>query len=152
LESIFTTSSTRIITLRKKIIGGWKAYYGLEKNCKSTDLWIWDKNKLLFEILVTHVILYICEVWRCNISHESCKKIEKIENNFMTYNLKIKGNTPYPILLLEASIYPIESTTMDRNLMYKNKLNNMEDKQIPKITSNSSHNHLRLKRGWHKDA
>ena len=38
-----------------------------------------------------------------------------------------------------------------RYLMYKNKLNNMKDKRIPKIASKSSHNHHRLKRGWHKD-
>jgi hypothetical protein len=28
----------------------------------------------------------------------------------------------------------------------------MEDKRLPKIASNSSQNHLRLKQGWHKDA
>jgi hypothetical protein len=28
----------------------------------------------------------------------------------------------------------------------------MEDKRLPKITSKSSHNHHRLKGGWHKDA
>jgi hypothetical protein len=27
----------------------------------------------------------------------------------------------------------------------------MEDKRLPKIASKSSHNHHRLKRGWHKD-
>jgi hypothetical protein len=26
--------------IEKMIIGGWKAYHGLENNCKSTDLWI----------------------------------------------------------------------------------------------------------------
>jgi hypothetical protein len=41
---------------------------------------------------------------------------------------------------------------MTRYLMYKNKLNNMEDKRLPKIVSKSSHNHHRLKQGWHKDA
>jgi hypothetical protein len=46
---------------------------------------------------------------------------------FITYNLKIKGNTPYPILLIETSLSPIESMAMTRYLMYKNKLNNMED-------------------------
>jgi hypothetical protein len=39
---------------------------------------------------------------------------------------------------------------MTRYLMYKNKLNNMEDKMLPKIASNSSQNHL--KQGWHKDS
>jgi hypothetical protein len=132
-------------SIEKRIIGGWKAYYGLENNCKSTDLWSWDKKKLLFETLVTPVILYGCEVWGCSISRESWRKIEKIQKNFITYNLKIKGNTPYPILLLETSLSPIESMTMTRYLMYKNKLNNMEDKRLPKIASKSSHNHHRLK-------
>jgi hypothetical protein len=58
-------------SIEKMIIGGWKAYYGLENNCKSVDLWSWDKKKILFETLVTLVILYGCEVWGCSISHES---------------------------------------------------------------------------------
>ena len=113
---------------------------------------VWDKKKLLFETLVTPVILYGCEVWGCSISRESWRKIEQIQKNFITYNLKIKGNTPYPILLIETSLSPIESMAMTRYLMYKNKLNNMEDKRLPKIASKSSHNHHRLKQGWHKDA
>jgi HD superfamily phosphohydrolase len=72
--------------------------------------------------------------------------------NFITRNLKIKGNTPYLILLLESSLSPIESMVMTRYLMYKNRLNNMEDKRLCKIASKSSHNHHRLKQGWHKDA
>jgi hypothetical protein len=58
-------------SIEKIIIGGWKAYYGLENNCKSVDLWSWDKKKILFETLVIHVILYGCDVWGCSISHES---------------------------------------------------------------------------------
>jgi hypothetical protein len=87
-------------SIEKRIIRGWKAYYELEINCKSFDLWSWDKKKLLFEILVTPVILYGCEDWGCSISHEFRRKIQQIQKNFITYNLKIKGNMPYPILLL----------------------------------------------------
>ena len=36
---------------------------------------------------------------------------------------------------------------MARYLMYKNKLNNMEDKRLPKIASKLSHNHHLLKQG-----
>jgi hypothetical protein len=43
--------------IEKRIIGGWKADYGLENNCKSADLWSWDKKKLLFDTLVSPVIL-----------------------------------------------------------------------------------------------
>jgi hypothetical protein len=58
----------------------------------------------------------------------------------------------YPIVLLETCLSPIERMVMTRYLMYKNKLNNMEDRRLPKIASKSSHNHHRPKRGWHKDA
>ena len=80
--------------IEKMIIGGWKSYYGLENNFKSINLWSWDNKKLLFETLVTPSILYGCEVWGCNISCESWRKIEQIQNNFITYNIKIKGIMP----------------------------------------------------------
>ena len=80
-------------------------------------------------------------------------KTELIQKQFITYNLKIKGDTPYHILLIEASLSPIESMVMFRYLIYKNKLYNTEAKRFPKIASNSSQNpHLRLKQDWHKDA
>jgi hypothetical protein len=87
---------------------------------------MWDKKKFLFETLVTPVILYGCEVWGCSISRESWRKIEQIQKRFITYNLKIKSNTPYPILLIEAGLSPIESLAMTRFLLYKHKLNNIE--------------------------
>ena len=64
--------------IEKRINEGWKDYFGLENNCKSTNLVIWDRKKFLFETLVIPVILYACKVWGCNISRESWKKIEQI--------------------------------------------------------------------------
>ena len=58
-------------SIEKMINGGWKAYFGLENNCKSVNLVMWDKNNFLFETLVIPIILYGCEVWGCNISRES---------------------------------------------------------------------------------
>jgi len=135
----------------KRINGWWKAYYGLENICKSTNLWLWVKKKLIFETLITLVILYGCEVWGCSIFRESWRKIEQIQKCFITYNLKIKGNTSYHMLLTEASLSPIERTTIIMYLMYKRNINNMDDKMLPKINSNSNQNHQRLNRGWHKD-
>jgi hypothetical protein len=60
------------------------------------------------------------------------------KKNFITYNLKIKGNTPYPILLIKESVSPIESIAMIIYLTYKNNINNKDDKMLPKIASNSS--------------
>jgi hypothetical protein len=122
--------------IEKRINGGWKTYYGLENNCKSVNLWLWDKKKLIFETPNTPVILYGCEVWGYNISRESCRKIEKIQKSFITYNLKIRGNTPYPILHMEVSLQTIESIVMTRYLLYKNKINKTEDKRLLNISSN----------------
>ena len=70
---------------------------------------------------------------------------------FITYNLKIKSNAPYPILLIEVGLSPIESMHMTRCLVYKYKINNMGTERLPKIALNSSQNQLRLKRCWCKD-
>ena len=137
--------------MRKRINGGWKYYFGLENNCKATNLVMWYKKKLLFETLVNPAILYGCEVWGCSISRESWRNIEQIHKHFIMYNLKIRINTPYPILLIEVGLSPIESLAMTRLLLYKNKINNMGDHRIPMLDLNSSQNHLRLKRGWYKD-
>jgi len=65
--------------------------------------------------------------------------------------MKIKSNTPYPILLIEAGLSTIESLAMIRFLLYKHKLNNIDDHRLPKLALNSNQNHLRLNQGWHKD-
>lgn len=66
------------------MIGGWwKPYYKLQNNCKLVDFWICDIEKLLFETLVTYVILYGHEVCGCNISRASWVKIEIIQNKFI---------------------------------------------------------------------
>ena len=57
--------------IQKRISGGWKAYFGLENNCKTKNLVMWDNKKLLFQTLVTLVILYGFEVSGCSISRES---------------------------------------------------------------------------------
>jgi hypothetical protein len=45
-------------SINKIIIGGCKDYYGLENNCKSTDLWSWDKKKLLLRFLL-HMLFFM---------------------------------------------------------------------------------------------
>ena len=112
---------------------------------------MWDKKKFLFETLVILVIMYGCEVWGCNISRESWRKIEQIHKRFIIYNIKIKINMPYPILLIEVGIFPIESMAMTSYLMYKHKINNVGNKRLYKSALNSSQNQLCLKWCWCKD-
>ena len=63
------------------------------------------------------VILYSSKVWGCSTSREPWSNIEKIQKRFITYNLKIKSSKPYPILLIEMCLSPIESMTMNRYQM-----------------------------------
>jgi hypothetical protein len=64
-------------------------------------------HMLFFMDLKYLTVVSLCESWR---------NIEKIQKNFITYNIKIKGNTPYPILILEASLSPIDNMAMNRYL------------------------------------
>ena len=64
---------------------------------------------------------------------------------FITYYIKIKGNTPYPLILIEVSSSTIESMSMTSYIMNKKKINNMGDKRLPKIDSYSHQNHLQLR-------
>ena len=91
---------------------GGKLIMGL-KTIVMVDLWLWDKKIFLFHTLITPFILYGCEVWGCSVSRESWRKIEQIQKNFLTYKLKIKGNTPYPFLLIEENLPPHQEHCYD---------------------------------------
>ena len=73
--------------IEKRINGGSKACFGLENNSKATNLVMGDQKKLIFEALVTLIILYGCEVCGRNISRESWRNIEQIQKRFITYNI-----------------------------------------------------------------
>ena len=103
------------------------------------------------KLLSSPLSYMVVKPWGCNISRESWRKIEQIQKRFITYNLKIKSNTPYPMLLIEVGFHPIESMAMIMYLMYKHKINNMGNERLPKIALNSSQNQLRLKRCQCKD-
>jgi hypothetical protein len=51
----------------------------------------------------------------------------------------------------KTEYFLIDNMAMTRYIIYKHKIINMKDKRFPKIDSNSSQNHLLLKRVWHKD-
>jgi hypothetical protein len=85
----FITSSSENYSVDKRINGEWKSYFGLENNYKENILFL-EKKKVLFDTLVTLVILYGCEVWGCNIYRETWRKIELNPEVFIIYNLKLK--------------------------------------------------------------
>jgi hypothetical protein len=59
---------------------------------------------------------------------EDAHSEESWRKNSITNNLKIKRNTPYPILLIEASLSPIREL-LTIYLLDKNKLKNKEDEK-----------------------
>ena len=84
------------------------------------------------------MLSYMGAIWGNIISRESWRRIEQIQNKCITYNLKVKGNTLYLILLIEVNLSSVESMVMTRYLMYKNTINNMGDKMLLEIYLNSS--------------
>ena len=114
------------------------------KQFKLVNLVMWDKNKFLFETLITLVLMYGCEFLGCILSRETWRRIEQIQKHFITYNLKIKINMMYHILLTEVCLSPIKSMAMVMTRY-------MGNERLPKIALNSSQNQLRLKRCWGKD-
>ena len=62
------------------INGGWKAYFGLENNSKSSNLVMWNKKKFLFETLVTLVIFYGCEVWGASFLENLGGRLRKLRS------------------------------------------------------------------------
>ena len=64
-------------SIKKMINRGRKGYYGHENNCKSLELWLRDKKRLIFETLIITIILYHgYEILGWNISREPWGKIE----------------------------------------------------------------------------
>ncbi len=53
------------------------------------------------------------------MSRESWRKIEMIQNKFINYNLKIKGNILYHILLIKGGLSPIENRVYISNVSEK---------------------------------
>lgn len=94
--------------------------------------------------------MYDCEAQGCSIN-ETWKKIKQIKKHFIINNLIIKGNTPYPILILEVGLPPVESKGLIRYPLYKYKLPNMKRERLP-ITTSNNESHSRIKRGQTRDA
>jgi hypothetical protein len=126
-----------LIMVLKTIIIQWNFNYEITRNSSLRLLsLLLSYNVVNFELQDIYIIV---------------EKHRTIQTCFITYNIKIKGNTPYPILPVELGISTIESMTMTRYLIYTNKIKNTENKRIHNIASNSSKDHPQLKKGCHKD-
>jgi len=91
---------------KKRILGGWKALYALQKICRKVELWDWKTIKVIFGLLVFLMILYGCELWASNIHVLKWKQIEKIQKRLIMSKFKIESSVPYEIMLSETRVAP----------------------------------------------
>ena len=62
-----------------RVRAGWKSYYLLEKQCNQSDTCGWEVKLLLFNAMITQLLLYGVEVWGDTISLDAWNEIEKIQ-------------------------------------------------------------------------
>jgi hypothetical protein len=77
------------------------------------------KKKLLFETLITLVILYGCEVWGCNISRESWRNTKKVEDekHFLLNVLHMPTlNLNFKIFVTIPTFLTFNSSKLFRNI------------------------------------
>ena len=83
---------------------------------------------MLFNVMVTQVLLYGVEVLGDTISLNAWNEIEKIQKMFLRRQLGVKCTTSYQVMLLKIGVRPIELLTLQRVYKYittvKNMLNN----------------------------
>lgn len=115
----------------KRILGGLKALFSLQNKCKKADIWSWEMRKFLFKSLVQPVILYGCQVWGTNLAKGMWKKIEKVQKRFLIEELGVRVQTPYPMVLAETGMLPLEGEALCSLISYIAKLKKMDSNRIP---------------------
>ncbi|XP_057855964.2 uncharacterized protein LOC131065484 [Cryptomeria japonica] len=123
---------------KKRILGGWKAWYALQNRCREAELWDWKVSQTLFGLLVLHVILYGCELWANNTSGSQWKQIEQIQKHLITSKFKIKNTVPYDIMLSETGVAAIEAIAMVPLISYLKRIGQMEEGRWPKAVFNDT--------------
>ena len=99
----------------------------------------------LFGTLVLLVILYGVEVWGGSLSKSTWKEFESIQKCFLTNFLQVKVQTPYPLLLLECGILPIEVLGMERATEDLIKIWHNPPERLPNIASSRPKKHTRAR-------
>ena len=72
----------------------------------------WEVKLMLFNAMVTKVLLSGVEVWGRTISLNAWNEIEKIQKMFSRRQLGVKCTTSYQVVLLETGVQPIEQLAL----------------------------------------
>ena len=77
----------------------------LKHKCNQSDTHGWEVRQMLFNVMVTQVLLYEVEVWGAAISLNTWNEIEKIQK-------MLESTTSYQVMLFETVVRPIEILTL----------------------------------------
>ena len=141
----------------RRLEAGKRAYYAFENMCHQGNIKCWTLKKYLFDALVLPVLLYGVEVWGGSISTSTWKEFERVQKRFITNFLKVKNQTPYPLLLLETGNLPIEVMGMERVVEYMIKIQQYPAHRLPRLSWEAScktqktHKSKILGTGWMLD-
>lgn len=87
----------------------------------------WKTKKMLFDLLVTSVVLYRCEIWGSSMPDQKWRQVKRIQKHFIINNLKVKTNVPYKILLAKGDSFPLKAVAMVWLLSYLKRTQGMEN-------------------------
>ena len=117
---------------------GSRAHHAIENICNRGDIKCWVLKKYLFDTSVTLVLLYGVEVWGGGIPKSTWKEFENVQKHFLTKFPQVKKQTPYILLLLDTTSWPIESMAMERVAEYMLKFQKHPSHRLPRIAWEAS--------------
>ena len=99
----------------------------LENKCNESDTQ-WEVKLMLFNSMVTQVLLYGVQVWEGTISLNAWNEFDNIQNMFLRRQLGVKYTTSYQVMILKTSVRPIEI------LGYNEYIDTLQKSRICQIT------------------
>lgn len=109
-----------------------RAAFVLQQRCR--ELGVSDPYfKLqLFDVLVTPVLYYGCEVWGPLATQKQKESVERIQRSFVRELLRLRKSTPSMIMLAEVGRFPLEIGQWKRVVKFYNRVMEREDNDIVK--------------------
>jgi hypothetical protein len=84
----------------------------------------------VFQIIITLIVLYGCEVWGPSISRNKWNQIEGVQKHLIKNCLRVKTTTSYEMPLTKIRLYTIKLKALRTLILYRKKMESMENDLI----------------------
>ncbi|KAL3696409.1 hypothetical protein R1sor_010485 [Riccia sorocarpa] len=111
--------------IKSRIASGLRALFALRSKCEVADLVAWPLRRHLFDSLVKTVVLYGTSVWGPALSPATWSQIESIHKLFLQYELGVRVQIPYVLLLAETGRLPLEIDVLELSIQYAIRVGNL---------------------------